>query len=287
MIKDKLANVTRIIVHPGRAHLDDFLSIALATQFVKVRRGDRIVLRIERKKPSLEELQDDSVLIFDVGEKHEPDLLNFDHHGIEVESTSSFQLFLEAIGMWEEFKMVHPWAERVSFMDHRGPSEWADKNEVKREVIPTLLSPLEDAILCHFSAFGELDAWTLLTLEMLGKYCISLIDEVEQCKKDIMKSHETFITPKGILGFIYTGETKPRVFPAATHALARAMGWEISVTPDDRTDGWSVYRFSRTSNLNLKLAEGHPDVLFAHRSGFLVKVKKDANIADIIDMSIE
>jgi hypothetical protein len=106
--QEQLATITKIIVHPGRAHFDDFMSVALATQFVQVRLGDRVVLEIERRVPTSEELDDEKVLIFDVGGKHEPEKLNFDHHTLEG-PTCSFQLFLEWLGIWDEFKIIHPW----------------------------------------------------------------------------------------------------------------------------------------------------------------------------------
>lgn len=285
MIKDKLAKVEKIIVHPGRAHLDDFLSIALATQFVKVRHGDRVVLVIERKVPTREELADDQILIFDIGEKNDPEQLNFDHHKLEG-PTSSFQLFLEALGLWEEFKVVHPWAERASYMDHRGPNDWAEANGVNPRLMCSLVSPVEDAIIAMF--MDNPDNYIMLEVfERVGRYCISMIEEVNKCIKEIEDNHEILITPRGVLAMKYEGEIKLRIFPAASGALARKYGWSVSITPDDRGDGWSIYRFSSKSGINFKLIENEPNVVFTHRQGFLAKVKKDANIATLIDLSIE
>ncbi len=282
--QEQLATITKIIVHPGRAHFDDFMSVALATQFVQVRLGDRVVLEIERRVPTSEELDDEKVLIFDVGGKHEPEKLNFDHHTLEG-PTCSFQLFLEWLGIWDEFKIIHPWADRAAFMDHFGPSRWAEANGIDKKIMCKMVSPVEDAMV--YSFYDDPNSYfMLLTLEAVGKYCIELMTKVRECIEDIERCHDTFITKRGVLGFVYTGEIKPRIFPAAAYILAKKYGWAISITPDDRGAGWSLYRFHEDSGIDFTRIKDHPDVTFTHFSGFLAKVREGSDFVELIDESV-
>ncbi|RME27279.1 MAG: hypothetical protein D6806_04870, partial [Deltaproteobacteria bacterium] len=63
----------RIVTHGGQAHHDELLAVALAL-------GRFGPLPVERRDPTGEELDDPRVMVIDIGRRHEPRLLDFDHH---------------------------------------------------------------------------------------------------------------------------------------------------------------------------------------------------------------
>ncbi len=79
---------------------------------------------------------------------------------------------------------------------------------------------------------------------------------------------------------------KARIFPAAAYILAKKYGWAISITPDDRGAGWSLYRFHEDSGIDFTRIKDHPDVTFNHFSGFLAKVREGSDFVELIDESV-
>ena len=64
-----------IITHPGSAHFDEVAAVSL---ILAVHAGT--VFRIERREPAQAELDDPDVWVVDIGDRHEPEKHNFDHH---------------------------------------------------------------------------------------------------------------------------------------------------------------------------------------------------------------
>lgn len=263
--------VKSVITHSGRMHMDDFLSVALAIQFIGREKVDRGMVSLRRAVPSPEELSDPSVLIFDVGMRNEPCLLNFDHHGLQ-ETTASFKLFLEALDYWEKFSMAHPWAERIAIIDHHGPRGWAGSYGVPEGVLPSLNSPVEAAVKAlgseGFEAPGMLDI-----LDLVGRHCVDELKEMENAIEEIETAEKELVTSGGIRGVLFEGTVKGAGFAAAFSYLAKKKGWHFSVTSDDRGGGWAIYRFHDSPEMDLKRLDGLPDIMFAHQSGFLVKTR--------------
>jgi len=65
--------ITRIIVHPGIFHADDVFACAWLRHL-------GCDAPVDRRVPTPEELEDPAVLVADIGGRHEPALMNFDHH---------------------------------------------------------------------------------------------------------------------------------------------------------------------------------------------------------------
>jgi hypothetical protein len=280
-----LEDVKGIVTHGGRIHLDDFLSVALALQYLGREKVESGEIFIERRVPSEKELASSEVLVFDTGMLHEPEKMNFDHHALSV-TGASFKLFLEALGVWERFTLAHVWAERAVVMDCLGPRSWAQKVSIPEEVLFQMLSPLEAAV---FSS--ERDSFSspvmLGLLDLVGKHCISMMTEMDDLLCELEKARHDIVTPNGVHGFVFEGSTRSRTFPAASKCLAERTGCEFCVTPDDRGEGWSLYRFGVSSRLDLKRLEGRSEIQFTHVGGFLAKTRnRSVDLFDLIDSSI-
>ena len=70
---EETLNTRVIITHPGIFHADDVCSVA----FLRLL---GVTAPVERRVPSAADLEDPTVLVLDIGGRHEPSLLNFDHH---------------------------------------------------------------------------------------------------------------------------------------------------------------------------------------------------------------
>lgn len=281
-VRTLLNGVRGILTHGGNMHMDDFLSVALALQLIDRNRLDKGQIYLRRGVPEPGELADPSVLVFDIGMLHEPERLNFDHHGLDY-TTSSFRLFLEAIDLWEKFAMAHPWADRIASIDHNGPRVWAWESGVPEAILPSLISPVEAAVKAlgsgGFESPGMLDI-----LDLVGKHCINEVLGMEKAMMDIERREKELVTPGGLRGVLYEGSVKKSCFPAAFNYLAKKKGWHFSVTHDDRGIGWAIFRFDNCIKLDFKRLEGRPDILFTHRSGFLAKTKnRDVDLSDLIE----
>jgi hypothetical protein len=77
-----MVEINYAVTHSGPAHRDDVLSVALALSL----EGN---IPVYRRNPTPEELDSPNVLILDTGERHEPELNNFDHHQLEDEDNPS------------------------------------------------------------------------------------------------------------------------------------------------------------------------------------------------------
>ena len=77
------------IVHPGRAHRDDVVAVALAFAY-------GLVDTVYRREPISAELDDDGILILDVGRHYEAVLGNFDHHQLSADAPADCALHMLA-----------------------------------------------------------------------------------------------------------------------------------------------------------------------------------------------
>lgn len=73
-----LNTVTRVVRHPGIFHADDVCSLA----FLRLL---GVTAPCEARVPTPGELDDPGVVVLDIGGRHEPALLNFDHHQLRKE----------------------------------------------------------------------------------------------------------------------------------------------------------------------------------------------------------
>lgn len=68
--------INKIITHPGIFHADEVCAIAYL-QHLNVINSQTVILR---KVPTVEELNDPTILVLDIGGQYQPELNNYDHH---------------------------------------------------------------------------------------------------------------------------------------------------------------------------------------------------------------
>jgi len=136
-----------VVIHPGAAHLDEFLSVGLVAH-----RRDRHHLwpaPVERRDPTAEELGDPSVWVLDCGGVHDPDKRNYDHHQLPRGTEEcTFSLLCKEFGYHDLF-LLRPWYRTMIEMDAIGPFEVAKRLGLGENPIQTFasLNPVQACLL--------------------------------------------------------------------------------------------------------------------------------------------
>lgn len=263
--------ITYIVTHPGQAHRDDFLAVAIALAL----EGN---IAVYRREPTPKELEDPAVLVLDVGGRHEPEKNNFDHHqrGRDELPECALSLYLQARGLDEIFKL-RPWYRSTILMDATGPGNTAKALELPRFPFE-LSSPIEGALIEQFEKRTEFSDDLLDLLWFIGA---TVLSNAKQAMEDYKSALETVKTVeiKGVLALVWES-TIPKQSQAVRDAVYPTAG--LSLSHDDRGAGWSLYRFNDCPCVDFSRLEGKPEVSFAHKGGFIAKTHKRFELSEAI-----
>lgn len=267
-----LAGVRRIVVHGGLAHLDDIMSCAMAYAF-----GAPHDAEIERRNPKPEELDDPATLVLDVGGRHEPSRLNFDHHqrGRGEEPKCAFRLFAEWLGVDEEMRLLYPWYTAWNLMDVCGPYNTAKILGAPVDAIVGFIdNPLGDWVIRRFADDPVLRR----------KLAVTFGNEIALTRK-CWREMDAKITTAEIAGFKVADLTRclTEEISRCSNAWVRVNGPDCLLMRDGRGEGYSLLRCNDNPRIDFSRCIGKPYTLFAHHGGFILKTKsKDDDIAAIL-----
>jgi len=253
----------KIITHKGGAHRDDFLSCCIAlTQNPEA--------MIFRQDPTPEELMDPSVLVLDVGCITIPENNSFDHHQ-EGDMDCTFVQYLQHLDLEHYFRAAYPWIDFTNTLDTRGPTQTMEAFDIPRESFYATLSPVESQMIQMFSdSTGVFPGDPLhLMMTLIGEQLISHAEEMGE-RLDMLEGAMTLTNLCGIN--IYSHSIKENPTLAMTKWLeGRDAG--VTICPDDRGDGWMLYRVDDHPRVNFSVIEDDDNVIFAHKGGFIAKTK--------------
>jgi len=267
-------NVRYILTHPGSAHKDDFLACSILSDVHQV--------GIVRREPTEEELDDPRVCVVDVGGRHEPELMNFDHHQFPRDSTPAcaLTLVLQHLGVYEEARRFCEWLEPAEWFDTRGPVETADWLGVERETLSKLNSPIDVTVLRRFAMCDKLNPgeplWTIM--QFIGEDTLGYVRSLADRMRFISKNIEVWDIPGGDgAKAVFLSRTTPMPKDPSM-GLARYVDeseFSADITaliyPDRRGEGYGLSRFNDHSSMEFTRVEKEDDVHFAHARGFLAK----------------
>lgn len=272
--------IKKIITHAGKAHRDDLYSCAVALNFYPK------IETIERRNPTIEELESSNVLILDVGEKHEPEKNNFDHHlkKFHDQKVCALTLLLEHHNLLNCFKRFN-WVELSASIDNCGPFQTAKDMNLNVETLMMLQSPLEDFILFQFSSqeviFRDYEAYEML--KNFGKHLLEkgkkLDERIDQLKNGGAKIIEIY----GLKGLTITPTPNPSF--GVGFYIKENIKEDIvfSISNDDRGEGLTLYRFNDNPKIDYRLIKEEKGVTFVHHNGFIAKTKsKDWEEAKVL-----
>lgn len=257
-----------IITHPGKAHFDEFLAISL----ILASDGEDTRFTIERRNPTEEELDDPDVWVIDIGERHEPNLRNFDHHQ-DLDLPVSFVLVADHLGLTETL-CQYPWWSFKDRIDRFGPLNVA--REMGVETIAPAYSPFESWFL---TLFQDSPVMVYHLMYLFGR---SLLEEAEKLSIS-MKFWEGCEVVQVRGKRVMIGLTDD-----STGAQLYCDGLEdppdISLTYDNRGEGWKIFRFNGCECVDFSVLENRPEMIFAHKGGFVAKTKKRIPLSEVLKL---
>ncbi|QDV71118.1 hypothetical protein Poly24_48510 [Rosistilla carotiformis] len=265
-----------IVTHPGGAHKDDFLACSLLAHLHGV--------PIQRREPTEEDLADSTICVVDVGEVHDPEQNNFDHHRFprDAPPLCALSLVLQNMGLYDDALSFCAWLRPAEWLDTLGPNEAAKLMGIPRAALGALNSPLDITLLNRFASQTELrpDSPVYQVMCMVGEDIVNYLQSLRQ-RLDYLKEHAQYWTVES------DGESIQALFLAKSDTLANDPSFGVyafiesegkqdaiqaMVTPDRRGEGYGLSRYNDSQRLDFSQIETHEEVRFAHKRGFVAKV---------------
>ena len=256
----------KIITHPGSAHFDDVTAVSLVLAVY-----EKTDFHIERREPTLEELEDPNSWVIDIGNRHEPEKHNFDHHQ-SLDCPASFVLIATYLGLTERLSIM-PWWDFKDEVDRFGSRNTSTKFNAGDDLINQ--NPVEDWLAACYASDIEK---AIPLLRSFGKY---LIEEAEKLKNQIeVLRNSTRLDISGVLAVI--SETRETIGMEEFRRLENNPP-DIVISKDRRDDGWRIFRYEGTP-VDLRMIAGDKRVSFAHKSGFLAKTRDRLSLDELRDL---
>lgn len=290
-----------IVTHGGRAHRDEFLAIALilSGQGSQPRHFRNSEFRIVRRNPAPSELNDPDTWVVDVGGRHEPDRLNFDHHQPEASGSA-----LSQVADYLDIDLsIYQWFDTTVTMDNEGPGAVAQALGIAREQMLPLTDPIGKGVLVQFeecdiiapsmpgSDFSSHGLYE--TMERMGKNLVAYAERVSDQVKSITESafpHVEVGGLHGVDGRVLGAAPEPKTMALVKEKVESALDVEVSfsVSHDSRGAGLALFRYEEgESTLDFSRLEGRDGVLFTHRGGFLATTQSaDADWGQLVQASV-
>jgi hypothetical protein len=263
--------IERIVTHPGGAHKDELLACSLLAAVHGV--------EILRREPTDADLADPATAVVDVGEKHEPELNNFDHHQFPADHPPicALSLVLQHLGIYDDARTFCDWLEPAEWFDTRGPNATAKWLGLDRDTLAKLNSPVDVTLLRRFAKSTRLVPGDVI-YEMMRMTGQDLIDYVRSLRQrlDFVAGHAQLWTVAGqeIL-FLPRTEPIPDEPSAGIGRYLESIGKEQDVAalvyPDRRGGGYGMSRYNDHPAFDFTRIQAEPDVHFAHARGFVAK----------------
>ena len=253
-----------IITHPGSAHFDEVMAVSLILAVYT-----DMEFRIERREPVLAELDDPDVWVVDIGDRHEPEKRNFDHHQ-DTDCPAAFVLVAEYLGLLETMSVM-PWWHFKDEVDRFGPVKSSVKYHAGDDLVNR--NPVEIWLMANFASEPE------ASLPMLKAFGTHVIGAARLLKSqiDFWKTSSRLVIA-GVPAMI--GETTESAGLEEFRRLDENPP-AIVISLDRRDKGWRLFRYDGTP-VDFSLISDHPEIVFAHKSGFMAKTRERLGIDNLI-----
>ena len=270
-----MSKIYAIVTHPGSAHKDEFLACCVLLALHPV--------SITRREVQNCDLDDPRLCVLDVGQRHQPELYNFDHHQFPREQTPtcSLSLVLKHLGLYEDAREFCEWLEVAEWFDCRGPVSTAQWLGVERECVNKLNSPIDISLLKRFSQSVRVEPgqplWEIM--RMIGEDLLGYVQGLRDRLIFIGKHAQLWNLGNEGLGaeVLFLPRTDPLPDDPAS-GLERYVdhqglsGRIVGVVyPDSRGQGYGLSRFRDHPHFDFLRVAKDPSVHFAHARGFMAK----------------
>lgn len=278
--------MTTIITHGGQSHRDEFIACCLIAAL------DRSTESIKRVPHSLFHfnMQGAGDYVVDVGLEHNPHMRRFDHHQFERSRPceAAFSLVAKYFGM-EQCESVFSWWNVSCELDVRGPKAVSERYGITTDELYSFMSPIEAQLLRLFEQQETIDGQFFALMRSMGIGWSEYLHDTLRARK-VYAEKAIVVTAETLVGEInYLDAT---MIADQNDAVSRQMAVEkccaVIVSKDKTGQGVSLFRVDDDPRIDFSQLIGDPDILFAHKGGFIAKTKtQDVNIQDLIVKALQ
>ena len=263
----------RGVTHNGGAHRDD----ALTTCILLALFPD---IHIHRRDPVEEEFGMPTTWIYDTGRRIEPLLGNFDHHQMNPKglATCAFTLVLEHLGLLDVARRAWSWLEFTEVLDAKGPNAASALCGTTWSQFRQSLSPIEAAVIAEFASDNDYyngDGKPITSvMRMIGEVLVAQLMAFDDRQRLLAAAgHVVSVGPLQVVVVPDTAETrKAPAFGVDEWRREVAPNAAVSVTPDDRGPGLTLFRIDDHPEVDFSRIKAEPEVIFAAENGFIAKI---------------
>jgi|694.fasta_scaffold52360_2 hypothetical protein len=273
--------MTKILVHDGKAHTDDFLGACVCLHKLP----DSQLFRLHFVQES--ELKDPNCWVLDFGRDFDSDLHNFDHHQLE-EEICSFTMVLDYF-YGKSYRRIMPQLQFIEIFDSYGPKRAAEFAKINPDNLDIIFSPISNAILGLFSKIsGQVSDPLLTIMKQIGKeiceqienteLLLSVMDNSNYFERDKIKILDVTkcVLPQDIIS---QKEIRPDHLPTKLYSKINDIEPDIILTIDSRQNGFRMV----SSNTDVIKFTHCDKAYFTHNSGFLVGFNNYEDYKFILD----
>lgn len=287
---------THIVTHPGTAHIDDLMSVcvALAVWPINV---------VERRQPTVDEIEDPEVLVLDIGLLHDPERMCFDHHQYHKTAEAECALSLlaksitwDGVNVHEAFSIAK-WYESMKILDAKGIADLAQHLNINIQSIHATKSPLIGAMLYEFQKHPRREVQPtsshpgvirfdpfLACLQLLGRQILgTAVATFKQVQKLNQKCK--IIKVEGVYGYVLESSD---CRGSKVWRENQEVDLKFSITHASRSDGWVITRYD-SKVVNLKQLHDHEDVEYVRPDGYKLKTKNRNEVqpSELVKLAIK
>lgn len=268
----KLAPFATIVVHPGPSHVDEILAVSMALA------SQGYTVPVYRREPSEDDLQNQEVLVLDVGQKLDNWANDYDHHQMERGTVEcAFSLVATELGIEPQLRSYFPWFTTWRMIDSCGPFQWAKEFGVNWEAAKGLLSPVDDLVHEWWEedhGQGMVDPALCARLLKQGQKILEAADKFEAfCRKVDAEGclQEVEGVPVLITDPWFTAEESLAYADACM--ASKGVNGGVVVSRDNRGPGRAFFRRQDDERIDFSRCSGKEYCSFAHQGGFILKTK--------------
>ncbi len=267
--------IESIVTHPGSAHKDEFLACCVLISQNPV--------EIQRRDPEESDLGNPAIYVVDVGDQHDRENLNFDHHQFPRDAvpTCSLSLVLKHLRIYDDARTFCDWLEPAEWFDCRGANGTARWLGIPRDIIGKLSSPIDITVLRRFAAKSLHSPGQPLweVMKMIGEDLTGYLKSLRE-RLDFIATHsETWRIENGdsSIQAVFLPRTNPLPeepslgLPRFIEEQGLASTAHAMIYPDRRGSGYGLSRHNDHAKMDFTLIREEPDVHFAHAAGFVAK----------------
>lgn len=264
--------MTKIITHGGQAHRDEFVACCLIAAL------DRGTDQIQRVPHSLFHfgMQQVGDYVVDVGLEHIPSKRRFDHHqfGKHGPCEAAFVLVARFFGM-TECESIFQWWQLSSEMDVHGPHHVAKEIGIEQDSLFALMSPIEAQLLRMFEQHEIIDGQFFELMRSMGIGWSEYHHDTFRARKEY--AEKAVVRNSGCVPYLDAASISiDNQHSAVARKMAVDNSCAVIVSLDPTGAGLSLFRVDDHPAIDFSQLENDPEILFAHKGGFIAKTKDRA-----------